>query len=126
MELGEEPEDAAVRELLEETGIQGTIDRLLGVTSNPSDQYHTVLMVGYLVTSFTGEPRAGDDAEEIGWFEMNALPEVAFRSHRRFIETYYRVELFPDFPAAGPFAESNESPPCPSHRHADPADSLAE
>ena len=62
MELGETPEEAALRELAEETGLSGTIDRLLGVLTTPSDQYHTVLMVGYRVGAYTGRVVAGDDA----------------------------------------------------------------
>jgi len=89
MELGEEPEEAALRELAEETGIWGKVDRLLGVTANPSDLYHTVMMVGYLVTDFSGQPIPGDDASDIGWFPKEKLPEVAFRSHRKFIEKYF-------------------------------------
>ena len=96
MELGEEPQDAAIRELSEETGIAGVVDRLLGATSNPSDLYHTVLMVGYLVTSFTGEPVAGDDASDIGWFDVRDLPPVAFRSHRKFILQFCPAAIFKD------------------------------
>jgi len=94
MELGETPEAGAVRELSEETGLSGNIRRLLGVTSNPSDLYHTVLMVGYHVRSFTGTLQAGDDAADIAWFDIGDLPEVAFMSHRHFIETYYETPVF--------------------------------
>ncbi len=62
MELGETPEEAALRELKEETNLIGHIRMLLGVTSNHSDKYNTVLMVGYLVESYIGTPKAGDDA----------------------------------------------------------------
>jgi len=89
MELGETPSEAALRELHEETGLSGQIDRLLDVTSNPSDQYHTVLMVGYLVKTFIGDPVAGDDASDIAWFGIEDLPDIAFASHRKFIETVY-------------------------------------
>lgn len=89
MELGESPEAAALRELTEETGLNGTIDRLLGVLSNPSDQYHTVLMVGYRVRRFTGSLAPGDDASDAGWFSRKALPEIAFNSHKRFLERHF-------------------------------------
>ena len=89
MELGETPREAALRELTEETGIAGRIDRLLGVLSNPSDQYHTVLMVGYRVRSYSGSPIPGDDASEVRWFAGGDLPEIAFSSHRKFVEMVY-------------------------------------
>jgi ADP-ribose pyrophosphatase YjhB (NUDIX family) len=85
MELGERPEQAALRELLEETGLCGSIQRLLGVTTNPSPRYGTVLMVGYLVRGTSGLLQPGDDASAADWFAIEDLPEIAFSSHRHFI-----------------------------------------
>lgn len=93
MELGESPEQAALRELKEETGLSAKIDYLLGVTTNPSDMYDTVLMIGYLVTAVTGEPAVGDDASQLAWFHPNRLPPVAFRSHRHFIRMVYAASI---------------------------------
>lgn len=89
MELGETPEQAALRELKEETGLLGQVDLLLGVTSNHSDQYNTVLMVGYLVKNYSGTLKAGDDASDVECFHPDKLPEIAFESHMNFIKTYY-------------------------------------
>jgi len=89
MELGETPEKSALRELKEETGLSGQINMLLGVSSNPSAQYHTVLMIGFLVKSYTGNLVAGDDAEDAASFYYDELPEIAFESHAKFIRTYY-------------------------------------
>ncbi len=88
MELDETPEEAALRELKEETGLTGTIDRLLGVTANPSPLYRSVLMVGYLVIQYKGVPVAGDDAVDIAFFDRRDLPEIAFESHHRFVGIY--------------------------------------
>ena len=90
MELRETPESAALRELYEETGLEGEIDRLLGVASNPSTDYDTVLMVGFLVKAFRGRPAAGDDADALDWFDYSRLPEIAFDSHRLFIDRYFK------------------------------------
>ena len=86
MELGETPEAAALRELGEETGIDGRIEYLLGVCTDTSPQYNTVLMVGYLCSQAGGEPNAGDDAEEVRWFSFQEIPPIAFSSHTHFIE----------------------------------------
>lgn len=94
MELGETPQEAALRELSEETGINGRIDRLLGVCSDTSPQYDTVLMVGYLAPHNGEEPTAGDDAEEVRWFSYDQIPPIAFPSHEYFI----RKALAPDNP----------------------------
>ena len=44
MELGENPEAAALRELREEAGMAGRIERLLGLRATPSRLYHTILL----------------------------------------------------------------------------------
>ena len=89
MELQETPEAAGLRELHEETGLTGKIDRLLGVVSNDSSNYDTVLMVGFLVQTWRGQLIAGDDADAADWFDYPDLPEIAFDSHRKFITQYY-------------------------------------
>ena len=89
MELGENPDQSALRELKEETGLSGRIDMLLGITSNVSPVYFTVLMMGYLVKDYTGILKAGDDAADAAWFHPEELPEIAFESHLKFIRTYY-------------------------------------
>lgn len=89
MELGETPEQAALRELFEETGLLGKSAMLLGVTANSSPQYHTVMMVGYLVKNYKGILKAGDDASEVAYFGYGKLPAIAFESHIRFIRQYY-------------------------------------
>lgn len=86
IELGETPEQAALRELKEETGINGQIHRLLGATTNPLDEYDKILMLGYLVSNYNGNLKAGDDASDVAWFSENHLPEIAFESHISFIK----------------------------------------
>ena len=85
IELGETPEKSALRELKEETGLTGQIDKLLGVSTNHSERYDTVLMVGYLVTTFSGDLKAGDDASAVAYFHPEDLPVIAFDSHMYFI-----------------------------------------
>lgn len=85
LELGESPEAGALRELEEETGLSGSIDSLLGVANVPNSEYDTVLMIGYRVQRYQGRQKPGDDADAIGWFDVDALPPVAFDSHLRFI-----------------------------------------
>ncbi len=89
VEIDETPEQGALRELLEETGLSGKITRLLGVSVNPSPRYRSVLMIGYLVRSAQGTPCPGDDASELAYFAPGDLPEIAFDTHRRFIRIFY-------------------------------------
>jgi len=95
MELGETPEAAVLRELAEETGIEGKVDQLLGLQATPNRIYHTVLVAGYRVTPLNGRLKAGDDALEVRWFGPQALPPIAFDSHRLFIQTVGQAPLAP-------------------------------
>ena len=90
MEIGETPEDAALRELKEETGLIGEIDILLGAMANSNPIYNTVLIVGYLVKNCKGEIKAGDDASDIKFFTYDNFPEIAFKSHKYFIEVFFK------------------------------------
>ncbi|ETR73738.1 MAG: NUDIX hydrolase [Candidatus Magnetoglobus multicellularis str. Araruama] len=90
MELHEKPELSALRELAEETGIHGKIDRLLGLTTHDSPRYQTILMIGYLVRQYQGVLHAGDDASDVRFFDTNSLPEIAFDSHVQFIQMYFQ------------------------------------
>lgn len=89
VELDESPDNAALRELKEETGLSGQIESLLGVMATPNSEYGTVLMVGYRVKTYTGALLAGDDADDAAYFSRDALPEIAFESHKAFIKIAY-------------------------------------
>jgi ADP-ribose pyrophosphatase YjhB (NUDIX family) len=89
IECGETTEQAALRELREETGLNGQINALIGVTTSPGTLYKSILLVGYLVTHFSGLAEAGDDASAVAFFNYGELPEIAFENHRSFIRLYY-------------------------------------
>jgi ADP-ribose pyrophosphatase YjhB (NUDIX family) len=89
MELGETPQDCALRELKEETGLLGRIAGIVGVWSNPSKEYGSVALICFHVREYAGALAPGDDAAAVDWFEPVTLPEIAFDSHQRFIRLYY-------------------------------------
>ena len=63
IEVGETAENAARRELKEETGIKADNLRLIGVYSDPHrDPRHHTITVAYLVSVYGQTPVAGDDA----------------------------------------------------------------
>ena len=77
VEPGESSEDAVVRELLEETGLSGTIEREVGSVERDAPG-GGIYLIRYFVLSVSGSPTplAGDDAAEAGWFtpsEVRAL-----------------------------------------------------
>jgi 8-oxo-dGTP diphosphatase len=63
VDVGETVEAAALRELKEETGVEGEIERLIGVYSDPArDPRGHNVSVAFLVTPSSDVARAGDDA----------------------------------------------------------------
>lgn len=79
VDYGERVEDAALRELREETGIEGRIVRLVGVYSRPDrdPRGHCVSAV-YLVAVAGQQPKAGDDAAEARFVENYRALRLAF------------------------------------------------
>jgi 8-oxo-dGTP diphosphatase len=85
VELGESSEEAALRELNEETGLVGTKLRLIGANTQQSPYAGAVLVLGYLVEEWSGEPVAATDAMAAGFFERNQRPELAFQVHKELL-----------------------------------------
>jgi 8-oxo-dGTP diphosphatase len=80
-ELGETIDQAAIRELREETGLDARISRLLTARSMPEDFYGDLLFICFEVEQTGGRENPGDDAESLGWFALSALPRLAFAAH---------------------------------------------
>lgn len=91
VEPGEEPADTAVREVLEETGVQAVPRRLAGVGTTAAvvhangDQarYLDVVMV---LDAVSGQARVNDDENlEVRWFPLQDVPELP-PLHRRALD----------------------------------------
>jgi 8-oxo-dGTP diphosphatase len=80
IEVDETPAKACIRELKEETGLDGRIQRLLGVYSQKSSMYKNVIIVAYLVQA-DGILRPGSDSVSAEYFTPDRLPDIAFPSH---------------------------------------------
>lgn len=82
MEMDEPIERCAVRELMEETGIEvaESAVRLVGVYSAPGrDPRGRTVTAAYAVRVPDGmQATAGDDAAELRWWPLAALPPLAF------------------------------------------------
>jgi len=92
MESGEAPEETAVREAREETGLAIEVDALHGAYRGAvSGTGARVVLLVYRAHIAGGRLRAGDDAEEVGWFDLLDLPELAFRSHKQALREYHRA-----------------------------------
>ncbi len=85
---GEAAEAAAIREVLEETGLQIGLDDLLGVYSDPArdPRFHTMSVV--FTAHSDGIPSGGDDALEARCFALDALPKPIVFDHKRILQDY--------------------------------------
>ena len=80
---GEEPHAAAVREVLEETGVHVKVEALLGVGAVGPVEYPNGDVTFYMDTavrcSVIGDPtaRVGDDeSTDVGWFSVMQMPPM--------------------------------------------------
>jgi ADP-ribose pyrophosphatase len=82
VELGEAVQDAAIREIREETGLTVKIERLLDVqTDLHTDErsrieYHYIL-VDYLARPVSGRLRLNAESSDAGWFTLAQLGRLA-------------------------------------------------
>ncbi len=85
---GETVEEAAVREVKEETSLDIKLLKLLGVYSDPKrDPRNHKISIVFLAKAY-GKLIAGDDAKRVGIFRPDELPELAF-DHRVILEDYF-------------------------------------
>lgn len=75
--------DTAAREAREETGLDVEIEALHAVESCFDDPRGNAILVIYRARRAGGELAAGDDAEEVRFFSLGALPPIAFEAHRK-------------------------------------------
>jgi ADP-ribose pyrophosphatase YjhB (NUDIX family) len=75
MEWDERVEEAAIREVGEETGLVVRLERLVGVYSYPD---RGVVLIIYAASAVGGSLEAGEESEAVGFFTHDALPELAF------------------------------------------------
>jgi 8-oxo-dGTP diphosphatase len=81
VDIDEDLDDCALRELEEETGLTGVYVEQLYTSGAPKrDPRERVISVAYyaLVSEHPSGVRAGSDAEAVDWFAVNDLPQLAF------------------------------------------------
>lgn len=89
MEPSEHPEEAAIREVYEETGLSIQIHRLL-YAGSPGRGINVVVLF-YLAKPATGILTPGDDASQVRVFKYNQLPtNIAFELHRQMVDRFFK------------------------------------
>ena len=89
MELNETLEQAAVRELYEETKLDGEVVNIFGTASHFNTIFGDVLLIGLEIKITDWSTlEAGDDISEAKLFEIDNLPELAFDSHLELVNLY--------------------------------------
>jgi 8-oxo-dGTP diphosphatase len=94
VDVGESVEDAAVREMREETGLDVELTGLLGVYSRPDrdPRRHTISTV------FTGRAKdpallqAGDDARRAAFYHLTALPGGIVFDHSEILYDFMKAQ----------------------------------
>ena len=94
IELGETPEDAAKRELKEETNLNGEVVKLLGHCSHFNSVFGDILLIGMEVKIKNWDNLIpGDDAAEAGFFNIKNCPKLAFECHQKIFNMYLKTIL---------------------------------
>lgn len=79
VDRGEVVEQAAAREVWEETGLEVETGELIGLFSKADNP---VIVAVYAAQEIGGKLKAGPEALEVGFFATGDLPELAFPQDR--------------------------------------------
>ncbi len=76
VERGETLAEAVVREVAEETGLEGVCGPFLGWVEGLGPDHHHVVLDFVVVVDRDDTPVAGDDAVEAAWVPLSSVPDL--------------------------------------------------
>ena len=85
LDYGEDVREGAVREVAEETGLVVEVGDVLWVASNFHDPAKLTVGIWFEANVAGGVLRAGDDAVEAAFFDLEDLPPLAFETDTELI-----------------------------------------
>ena len=89
----ESPAEAVVRECREEIGAAVEVESVLDVYHGAKTTAPSIVVIAYRGRLAVGETVApGDEMLEVGVFRLDALPPIAFPSHREALARYAAAE----------------------------------
>ncbi len=89
VDRGEKVEEAAIREVKEETGLEVSLKGLVGLYSAPGDPVALAVYAGEVVR---GTPKPGVEMTEVGYFPLDNLPTLAFSNDRQILQDWARSQ----------------------------------
>ena len=100
LEMNETYEEAALREIREETGLDVKLDSFLGIFHNHNmvwsngDAAH-VISAMYTASIMSGEPRIDEESYELRFFGRDEMPKLFAEDHIAALDAYYRGIRWP-------------------------------
>ena len=100
LEMNETYEEAALREVQEETGLEVGLESFLGVFHNHhmvwsnGDAAH-VISAMFTARILSGEPRIDEESYELRFFGKDELPELFAEDHLAALDAYFRGVRLP-------------------------------
>lgn len=86
VDAGEDPQLAAERECIEETGLHVKVTDLENVYSGREHERGADILIVYRAVIQSGNLIPGDDADGAAFFKLNQLPDLAFNSTKVIID----------------------------------------
>ena len=85
VERNETVEEAAVREMKEELGIDVDVEKLIGIFSDPDRDPRGLVSVAFIVRPRSTNVHLNREASEYQWFPLDELPEKIGFDHAKIL-----------------------------------------